>query len=59
MKYAVTAATGHFGRVAVKQLTNLVGKEQVVAIVRNVAKGEEILPAGVEIRQGDYTDKRP
>jgi NAD(P)H dehydrogenase (quinone) len=56
MKYAVTAATGHFGRVAVKQLTNLVGKEQVVAIVRNVAKGEEILPAGVEIRQGDYTD---
>lgn len=57
MKYAVTAATGRFGRVAVEQLVDLVGKDQVVAIVRDVAKGRELLPAGIEIRQGDYADQ--
>lgn len=57
MKYAVTAATGRFGRVAVEQLIDLVGKDQVVAIVRDVAKGQELLPTGIEIRQGDYADQ--
>lgn len=42
---------------AVEQLVDLVGKDQVVAIVRDVAKGRELLPAGIEIRQGDYADQ--
>lgn len=29
----------------------------MVAIVRDVAKGRELLPAGIEIRQGDYADQ--
>ena len=30
MKYGITAATGHFGQVAVKELVGLVGADNVV-----------------------------
>ncbi|WP_281165251.1 NAD(P)H-binding protein [Liquorilactobacillus sicerae] len=55
MKYAVTAATGKFGQTAIKTLLKLVDPSQVVAVVRNPQKAQKILPAQVEIRQGDYT----
>lgn len=55
MKYAVTAATGKFGQTAVRTLLKLVDPSQVVAVVRNPQKAQKILPAQVEIRQGDYT----
>ncbi len=57
MKYAITAATGNFGQTAVKELINLVGKENVVAIVRDIAKGQKVLPEGIELRQGNYDDE--
>ena len=34
----ITAATGHFGQVAVKELVGLVGADNVVAIARNLEK---------------------
>lgn len=57
MKYGVTAATGKFGKRAVEYLTELVDKENIVALVRNTKKAEKILPTGIEIRQADYTDE--
>lgn len=55
--YALTAATGHFGQTAVKQLVALVGAENVVALARNVDKAKGLMPAGVTVRPGDYTDQ--
>lgn len=58
MKYAVTGATGRFGKNAIKHLLDLVSTEDtVVAIGRNVDKMKAILPNNVEIRQGDYDDE--
>src|SRR5699024_6473126 len=57
MKYGITAATGHFGQVAVKKLVGLVGADNVVAIARNLEKAKQLLPDDIEVRQGDYDDK--
>lgn len=56
MKYAVTAATGHFGQAAVKELNQLVGAGQVVVIVRNAEKAAQLFPAN-EVRVADYGDQ--
>ncbi|MFD0898678.1 NAD(P)H-binding protein [Loigolactobacillus binensis] len=56
MKYAITAATGHFGQTAVNELLKLTDRHNVIAIARNVAKAKELLPQGIEIRQADYAD---
>ena len=56
MKYAVTAATGHFGQAAVKELNQLVGSGQVVVIVRNAEKAAQLFPAN-EVRVADYGDQ--
>jgi len=51
--YAVTAATGQFGRLVVEALKQRVDASQIVAIVRDPSKAADL---GVEIRQADYTD---
>lgn len=56
MKYAITGATGHFGQHAINTLLTKVNASDVVAIVRNISKAQELLPAEVTIRQADYTD---
>lgn len=55
-KYAITGVTGHFGSNALKELVKLVPTKDVVALARNTKKAEEMVPAGVEVRVGDYTD---
>lgn len=55
-KYAITGVTGHFGSNAIKELVKLVPAENVVALARNTKKAEAIVPNGVEVRVGDYTD---
>lgn len=55
-KYAVTGATGHFGQNAIKELVKLVSANDVVALARNTTKAEKMVPAGVEVRAGDYSD---
>ncbi|MFD1485853.1 NAD(P)H-binding protein [Lacticaseibacillus baoqingensis] len=54
--YALTGTTGHFGRIAVQQLVQQVGAQHVVALARNVAKAQALVPAGVTVRAGDYDD---
>lgn len=55
-KYAITGVTGHFGSNAIKELIKLVPAEEIVALARNTKKAEAIVPNGVEVRVGDYTD---
>ncbi|WP_461242835.1 NAD(P)H-binding protein [Secundilactobacillus muriivasis] len=54
--YAVTGVTGKFGSVAVKVLAGLVPASNIIALARNVEKAQASVPAGVTVRQGDYTD---
>lgn len=55
--YAVTGVTGKFGARALATLAKLVPADQIVALARNTEKAAQSVPAGVEVRQGDYTDK--
>ena len=55
-KYAITGVTGHFGSNAIKELVKVVPAEDIVALARNTKKAEAIVPNGVEVRVGDYTD---
>lgn len=57
MKYAISAATGRFGQLAISYLLKVVDASDIVAIVRNEAKGHTVLPAGITIRQADYGDE--
>lgn len=54
MKYAITGSTGKFGQTAIKTLLNKVDASEIVALARNKAKAEKLLPAGIEIRNGSY-----
>lgn len=58
MKYAVTAATGHFGERVVLKLLSLVSFNDIVVIARDIEKAKKMYPTAVEIRQGDYNDEK-
>ena len=55
MKYFVTGATGFVGGRVVRQLID--AGHQVVVVVRNPAKAADLASLGIEIHQGDVTDK--
>lgn len=55
MKYFVTGATGFLGGSLVRQLRN--AQHEVVAIVRDPAKANELKNIGVTIIKGDVTEK--
>lgn len=55
MRYFVTGATGFVGSHVVRQLIE--GGHQVVAVVRNPAKAQELVKLGATVVQGDVTDK--
>lgn len=55
MKYAVTAATGNFGQAAVKTLSKLTDKDNIVIIARNQEKAAKLFP-DFEVREGKYDD---
>lgn len=54
--YALTGVTGHFGQAAVKALAALVPADHIVALARNKEKAQALVPTGVTVRPGDYTD---
>lgn len=54
--YAITGATGHFGQRAIQYLAAKVPASEILALARNVEKAKQVLPAGIAIRQADYTD---
>jgi NAD(P)H dehydrogenase (quinone) len=51
MKIGVTGATGQLGKLVVEQLRKRVGKDSVIALVRNPEKAKDL---EVEIRMFDY-----
>jgi len=51
MKIGITGATGQLGKLVVDQLKGKVGKDSIVALVRNPEKAKEL---GVESRSFDY-----
>jgi NAD(P)H dehydrogenase (quinone) len=56
-KIAVTAATGHLGRLVIDELLQRVPAEQIVAVVRDAEKAEPIAAKGVEVRVASYDDR--
>lgn len=53
--FAVTGATGPFGRTAIDRLIDRgVEPAEVVAIVRTPARATDLAARGVQVRQGDY-----
>lgn len=56
MKYAITAATGHFGQLAYHYLQELVAVKDIVVIARNIEKARELF-AGADVREADYDDE--
>lgn len=54
MKIGVTGATGQLGKLIVEQLKEKVGKENIVALVRNPEKAKDL---GVEVRPFDYKNQ--
>ena len=54
MTIAVTAASGHLGRVISIALVDQIGSGNVVAIVRTPEKAQDL---GIEIRKGDYNSR--
>jgi len=51
---AITAATGHFGQLAIDQLLAKVPAAQIVGVVRNPAKASALTARGITVRTADY-----
>jgi NAD(P)H dehydrogenase (quinone) len=52
--YAVTGASGPFGRGVIRHLRAAVPAQQIVALVRDPAKVADLAAEGVVVRQADY-----
>lgn len=52
--YAVTGATGQFGRLAIASLLHRVDASQIVALARDPAKAQDLERLGVTVRAFDY-----
>ncbi len=52
---AITGATGQLGRLVIDQLLQKIPASQLVALVRNPAKAEDLHARGLQVRQADYT----
>ena len=56
MTIAVTAATGHLGRLVVEALLRTVPASELVAVVRDADKAADLAARGVAVRVADYND---
>ncbi|AUU01725.1 SDR family oxidoreductase [Morganella morganii] len=54
---AITGATGLLGKHVIENLLQTVPAGQIVAIVRNPAKGASLSRKGISVRQADYNDE--
>lgn len=53
-KILITGASGHLGKATINYLLEKTDAANIVALVRDTAKAEELKQKGVEIRVGDY-----
>ncbi|AMJ67306.1 SDR family oxidoreductase [Hymenobacter sp. PAMC 26628] len=53
---AITGATGQLGRATLQALLPQVGAPNLVAVVRDPQKAQDLRPLGVQVRPGDYDD---
>ncbi len=53
----VTGASGDIGRKTLLHLLKLKSAAQLVGLVRDPAKAQDLAALGIELRQGDYLDK--
>jgi NAD(P)H dehydrogenase (quinone) len=56
MIFGVTGATGHLGRLAVRELLKTQSASSIVAIVRDKEKAAGLVKKGVQARVADYND---
>ncbi|EMD0828673.1 SDR family oxidoreductase [Morganella morganii] len=54
---AITGATGLLGQHVIENLLQIVPAGQIVAIVRNPAKGASLSRKGISVRKADYNDE--
>lgn len=54
--FAVTGATGSFGRLALAHLAATIPAAQIVAIARNAEKAADLVAAGYDVRIASYGD---
>ncbi|MDY6484281.1 SDR family oxidoreductase [Acinetobacter faecalis] len=54
MKIAITGATGQLGHLVIQHLLKLTQAENIVALVRNVDKAENLKAKGIDVRHFDY-----
>ncbi|CAM4387271.1 NAD(P)H dehydrogenase (quinone) [Pedobacter westerhofensis] len=52
----ITGSTGALGAETIKALLRIIPSEQIVALARNPEKAQELVDAGITVRQGDYSD---
>lgn len=53
----VTGASGHIGRLTLEKLLERTPARDLIGLVRDPAKAQDLAARGVELRQGDYLDK--
>lgn len=56
MKYAITGATGNLGSLVVKELSNLVAKEDIIPLVHTPSKAKDLTAQKFTVRALDYYD---
>jgi NAD(P)H dehydrogenase (quinone) len=54
--FAISAATGEFGRLVVDHLLRQVPAAEVAVVVRSPSRADDLAARGVEVRYGDYDD---
>lgn len=54
MKYTVTGATGHLGRLVTNNLVRLAGTQSLRATVHTLTKADDLRKQGVEVVKADY-----
>lgn len=55
---AITGATGHLGRATLTTLLDKVPANQLIALVRDTQKAADLSAQGVQVRVGDYKDRK-
>lgn len=56
MKYTITGATGHLGRLVVQAMLQLVAPNEIRAAVHTPAKAAHLMAQGLEVVTADYLD---